>query len=163
LVAGDIVASEHAGKTLKMILTRSLRRGQILTGKTLASFTYVVATTFVLGAAGLIAGSAAWGFNPLTNLSGVRVAALHTLWLSVALRALSRGSARARLRHVQEPRRRRRLVRDRPVAEQRAEACQRKPCAHIDAAEDRRPQPAPAHRDRGAENREPSEAAEADS
>ena len=84
LVAGDIVASEHAGKTLKMILTRSLRRGQILTGKTLASFTYVVATIFVLGAAGLIAGSAAWGFNPLTNLSGVRVSTLHTLWLSVA-------------------------------------------------------------------------------
>ncbi len=84
LVAGDIVASEHAGKTLKMILTRSLRRGQILTGKTLASFTYVVATILVLGAAGLIAGSLAWGFNPLTNLSGVRVSALHALWLSVA-------------------------------------------------------------------------------
>jgi ABC-2 type transport system permease protein len=84
LVAGDIVASEHAGKTLKMILTRSLRRGQILTGKTLASFTYVVATILVLGATGLIAGSAAWGFNPLTNLSGVRVSALRTLWLSAA-------------------------------------------------------------------------------
>src|SRR2546430_14508267 len=84
LVAGAIVASEHAGKTLKMILTRSLRRGQILTGKTLASFTYVVATILVLGAAGLIAGSAAWGFNPLTNLSGVRVSAVPPPWLSVA-------------------------------------------------------------------------------
>jgi ABC-2 type transport system permease protein len=84
LVAGDIVASEHAGKTLKMILTRSLRRSQIITGKTLASFTYVLATILVLGAAGLIAGSAAWGFNPLTNLSGVRISALHTLWLSAA-------------------------------------------------------------------------------
>jgi ABC-2 type transport system permease protein len=84
LVAGDIVASEHAGKTLKMILTRSLRRGQILTGKTLASFTYVLAVILVLGLAGLVAGSAAWGFNPLTNLSGVRVSALHTLWLSAA-------------------------------------------------------------------------------
>jgi ABC-2 type transport system permease protein len=83
LVAGDIVASEHAGKTLKMILTRSLRRGQILAGKTLASFTYVLETILVLGLAGLIAGSAAWGFNPLTNLSGVRVSALRTLWLSV--------------------------------------------------------------------------------
>jgi ABC-2 type transport system permease protein len=84
LVAGDIVASEHAGKTLKMILTRSLRRGQILTGKTLASFTYVLAVILVLGLAGLVAGSAAWGFNPLTNLSGVRLSALHTLWLSAA-------------------------------------------------------------------------------
>jgi ABC-2 type transport system permease protein len=84
LVAGDIVASEHAGKTLKMILTRSLRRGQILTGKALASFTYVLAVILVLGLAGFVAGSAAWGFNPLTNLSGVRVSAPHTLWLSAA-------------------------------------------------------------------------------
>jgi ABC-2 type transport system permease protein len=84
LVAGDIVASEHTGKTLKMILTRSLRRGQILTGKTLASFTYVVVTILALGLAGLVAGSLAWGFNPLTNLSGVRISALHTLWLSAA-------------------------------------------------------------------------------
>jgi len=84
LVAGDIVASEHSGKTLKMILTRSLKRSQILTGKTLASFTYVVTTILALGIAGLVAGSLAWGFNPLTNLSGVRVSALHTLWLSAA-------------------------------------------------------------------------------
>ena len=84
LVAGDIVASEHSGKTLKMILTRSLRRSQILTGKTLASFTYVLTTILALGIAGLVAGSLAWGFNPLTNLSGVRVSALHTLWLSAA-------------------------------------------------------------------------------
>jgi ABC-2 type transport system permease protein len=82
LVAGDIVASEHTGKTLKMILTRSLRRGQILTGKTLASFTYVLVTILALGLAGFVAGSIAWGFNPLTNLSGVRVSAVHTLWLS---------------------------------------------------------------------------------
>src|SRR5205085_9533909 len=41
LVAGDIVANEDSVGTLKMILTRSLRRGQILGGKILASFTYV--------------------------------------------------------------------------------------------------------------------------
>jgi ABC-2 type transport system permease protein len=84
LVAGDIVSSEHSGKTLKMILTRSLRRGQILTGKTLASFTYVLVTILALGVAGVVAGSLAWGFNPLTNLSGVQLSALHTLWLSAA-------------------------------------------------------------------------------
>ena len=82
LVAGDIVASEHTGNTLKLILTRSLRRGQILAGKTLASFTYVVATLVVLGIAGLVGGSIAWGFKPLTNLTGVQLSALHTLWLS---------------------------------------------------------------------------------
>jgi len=84
LVAGDIVATEHSGKTLKMILTRSLRRGQILGGKSLAAFTYVIATILALGLTGLIAGSIAWGFNPLTNLSGVRLSALHALWLSAA-------------------------------------------------------------------------------
>jgi ABC-type transport system involved in multi-copper enzyme maturation permease subunit len=63
LVARDIVSSEHAGNTLKLILTRSLRRGQILAGKALASFTYVVATLVVLGIAGLVGGSIAWGFS----------------------------------------------------------------------------------------------------
>jgi ABC-2 type transport system permease protein len=84
LVAGDIVANEHAGKTLKMILTRSLRRGEILAGKTLASFTYVLATLLALGVAGLVSGSIAWGFNPLTDLSGVQISAFRTLWLSAA-------------------------------------------------------------------------------
>ena len=42
LVAGDIVATEDSSGTLKMILTRSLTRGQILAGKTLATFTYVL-------------------------------------------------------------------------------------------------------------------------
>ena len=38
-----LVASEDTGNTLKMILTRSLRRSQILAGETLASFTYALA------------------------------------------------------------------------------------------------------------------------
>jgi ABC-2 type transport system permease protein len=84
LVAGDIVATEDAGGTLKMIFTRSLKRGQILAGKTLASFTYVLAILAALGIAGLIAGTIAWGFDPLTNLSGVRVSALHGLALTLA-------------------------------------------------------------------------------
>ena len=37
LVAGDIVASEDHNGTLKTILTRSLERSQIFTGKTLAA------------------------------------------------------------------------------------------------------------------------------
>jgi ABC-2 type transport system permease protein len=84
LVAGDIVATEDAGGTLKMILTRSLRRSQVLAGKTLASFTYVVALLVALLAAGLIAGGIAWGFNPVVGLTGTRLSAGHALGLTLA-------------------------------------------------------------------------------
>ncbi len=79
LVAGDIVATEHATGTLKMILTRSLRRSQIITGKTLATAAYTIAIVLALLAAGLIGGIAAWGFNPLVDLSG------HTMTAAAAL------------------------------------------------------------------------------
>jgi ABC-2 type transport system permease protein len=84
LVAGDIVASESSGGTLKMVLTRSLRRSQVLAGKILASFTYVFALLLALLAAGFVGGTIAWGFNPLTNLTGTQIAAGHTLALSFA-------------------------------------------------------------------------------
>ena len=45
LVAGDIVASEDHNGTLKTILTRSLGRGQIFAGKTLAAGTYAITAT----------------------------------------------------------------------------------------------------------------------
>lgn len=88
LVAGDIVAAEDSGGTLKMILTRSLRRGQILGGKILASFTYVAALMLALAGAGVVAGVAAWGFDPLTTLSDVRISAAHALALTFATMAL---------------------------------------------------------------------------
>ncbi len=84
LVAGDIVAAEDSGMTLKLILTRSLRRGQILAGKTLASFTYVLATLFALLVGGSIAGLIAWGWHPLYNFDGTRISAAHTLVLTFA-------------------------------------------------------------------------------
>jgi ABC-2 type transport system permease protein len=43
----------------------------------------VLAILAALGIAGLIAGTIAWGFDPLTNLSGVRVSALHGLVLTL--------------------------------------------------------------------------------
>jgi ABC-2 type transport system permease protein len=88
LVAGDIVASEDSGMTLKLILTRSLRREQILAGKTLASFTYVVTTLLSLLVCGSIAGLIAWGFHPLRNLDGDVVSAPHTLALTFAALAV---------------------------------------------------------------------------
>lgn len=84
LVAGDIVASEDSGYTLKMILTRSLTRAQILGGKALATFTYVLALLLALLVAGLVSGLIAWGYNPVTNLSFSQISATHALGLSFA-------------------------------------------------------------------------------
>ena len=77
LVAGDIVSSESQNGTLKTILTRSRERGEIFAGQVLASVTYVLVLVFAMGLIGAIAGSIAWGFHPLTSLSGSRVSAAH--------------------------------------------------------------------------------------
>ena len=77
LVAGDIVASETQNGTLKTILTRSRERGEVFAGKALASVTYTLAVVFAMGLVGLVAGSIAWGFHPLTSLSGTQVSAGH--------------------------------------------------------------------------------------
>ena len=84
LVAGDIVAAESHNDTLKTILTRSRDRGQIFVGKVLATLTYTFAVVFALGLVGLVAGSIAWGFHPLTSLSGTKVAPAHGLVLLIA-------------------------------------------------------------------------------
>src|SRR5207247_7341254 len=84
LVAGDIVSSETHNGTLKTILTRSRDRGQVFAGKVLAAFTYTVALVFAMGLVGVVAGSVAWGFHPLTSLSGTQVSAGHSLALLLA-------------------------------------------------------------------------------
>jgi ABC-2 type transport system permease protein len=88
LVAGDIVASEDMGGTLKTILPRALRRLEILAGKALAVLTYVVAALAVYFVIGELTGLIAWGFHPLTNLSGHQISALHTLGLTVVATAV---------------------------------------------------------------------------
>ena len=84
LVAGDIVAAESHNGTLKTILTRSRERGEVFTGKVLASFSYTLVVILAMGVVGLIAGSIAWGFHPLTSLSGTKVSATHGLGLLAA-------------------------------------------------------------------------------
>ena len=76
LVAGDIVASEDHNGTLKTILTRSLERGQIFTGKTLAA-RHLRDRSRSCSAAivAIVAGCIVSGFNPLTTLSGTPVSA----------------------------------------------------------------------------------------
>jgi ABC-2 type transport system permease protein len=88
LVAGDIVASESQNRTLKTILTRSRERGEVFGGKVLATVTYTLVVVFAMGLVGLIAGSIAWGFHPLTSLSGTQVSAGHGLGLLVASLAI---------------------------------------------------------------------------
>jgi ABC-2 type transport system permease protein len=88
LVAGDIVASESQHGTLKTILTRSRERGEVFLGKVFASLTYVLVIVFAMGLVGTIAGSIAWGFHPLTSLSGTRVSAGHSTALLAASLAI---------------------------------------------------------------------------
>jgi ABC-2 type transport system permease protein len=83
LVAGDIVASESQNGTLKTVLTRSRDRGEIFAGKALATVTYTLVAVVALGLTGLVAGSLAWGFHPLTSRSGTKVSAGHGLVLLV--------------------------------------------------------------------------------
>ena len=83
LVAGDIVAAERADGTLKTVLTRSLTRTQLLLGKLLALFTYLVIAMAAFFIVSTVAGILAWGFHPLVNLSGQRISALHAIALDV--------------------------------------------------------------------------------
>ncbi len=88
LVAGDIVASESHNGTLKTILTRSRERGEVFAGKVLATATYTFTLVILMGLVGLIAGTVAWGFHPLTSLSGTQVAPGHGLLLLVMTLAI---------------------------------------------------------------------------
>jgi ABC-2 type transport system permease protein len=81
LVAGDIVAAEDHNGTLKTILTRSLERSQIFTGKTLAAGSYAIAAILISGTVAVVAGSIESGFNPLVSLSGTVVSAPKALEL----------------------------------------------------------------------------------
>jgi ABC-2 type transport system permease protein len=81
LVAGDIFASEDHNGTLKTILTRSLERGEIFTGKALAATTYGIGAILLNGTVAVIAGCIQSGFNPLQSLSGTQVSAWKALEL----------------------------------------------------------------------------------
>ena len=83
LVAGDIAAGEDMEGTLKTILTRSLRRGEVLAGKALALVTYLAGAMAVFFVVSTVGGLIAWGFHPLVNMSGTRISALHALALDI--------------------------------------------------------------------------------
>jgi ABC-2 type transport system permease protein len=88
LVAGDIVAAEDGGGTLKTILTRSADRGQIFAGKLLASLTYTALAILTLGGIGMVAGILESGWHPLTTLSGTSVSPERAFVLTLASLAI---------------------------------------------------------------------------
>lgn len=84
IVAADIVATESGGGTLKLVLTRSVSRRTLLTGKLLAAWTYVLLVLGAMLAAGLVSGIIAWGFHPFVNIDLMPISAGRALWLTVA-------------------------------------------------------------------------------
>jgi ABC-2 type transport system permease protein len=84
LVAGDIVAAEDQNGTLKTILTRSVDRSQVFTGKLLATLTYTLAILATFVAIATVAGGLAFGFEPLTTLSGTTITVGRGLFLIAA-------------------------------------------------------------------------------
>jgi ABC-2 type transport system permease protein len=83
LVAGDIVSSEDANNTLKMILTRSTTRSTIYWAKTLAAATYGIALMTVLFTTSIVGSVVAWGLHGATLLNGRHVAGGHALALDI--------------------------------------------------------------------------------
>lgn len=84
LVSGDIVAAEDHNGTLKTILTRSVERWQVFAGKLLAALTYTLLALAIYVAVGVLAGGLAFGFEPLTTLSGTTVGVGRALYLTAA-------------------------------------------------------------------------------
>ena len=84
LVAGDIVSSEDANNTLKMILTRSTSRAAIYWSKVLAAATYGVALMVFLFATAIIGATLAWGLHGATLLNGQHVTGSHAFLLAIS-------------------------------------------------------------------------------
>jgi ABC-2 type transport system permease protein len=81
LVAGDIIASEDHNGTLKTVLTRSLERWQLFTGKALAAASYAVVAILLCVTVAVLAGCIQSGFHSLQSLSGTIVSAPKSLEL----------------------------------------------------------------------------------
>src|SRR5207302_1070931 len=87
LVAGDIVAAEDANGTLKMILTRSVDRGQVFAAKLLTAMTYTLIAVLLSAITATAAGVLAWGFKHVVTFSGSVVSAPKGLLLVFAANA----------------------------------------------------------------------------
>jgi len=72
-VAGDAIAGEVSGGTLKTILSRSVGRTELFFSKAAAVALYCVAASAILAAVGLAAGYLAGGFEPLAGPGGAPI------------------------------------------------------------------------------------------
>lgn len=70
IAAGDAIAGEAGGGTLRYLLTVPVRRGTLLVAKALAAMTFMLVAVALVTAAALLAGGVLFGFDDLTLLSG---------------------------------------------------------------------------------------------
>ena len=82
LVAGDIVASEDANNTLKMILTRSTGRTAIYVAKALAAAAYGIALIATLFLVSIVGSIVSWGLHEVTLLDGTTASGVWALGLA---------------------------------------------------------------------------------
>jgi len=91
LVAGDTIAGEVSGGTLKTILGRSVGRSGLFWSKAAAVAVYTLAVLVVFIGVGLLAGWLAIGFQPLAGLGGAPIPVgevLVLIWTGAGLVAL---------------------------------------------------------------------------
>ncbi|GAB1640047.1 ABC transporter permease [Krasilnikovia sp. MM14-A1259] len=84
VVAGDVFASEDQHGTWKTILTRSVSRTQVFWAKTLTALGYNLLLLAVFAASTVVSSLLIIGSQPLTGLSGQRIAAASALRLVLA-------------------------------------------------------------------------------
>ena len=72
-VAGDAIAGEVSGGTLKTVLSRSVGRTELFFSKAAAVGLYCLAAPAVLAGVGLLAGYLAGGFEPLAGPGGAPI------------------------------------------------------------------------------------------
>lgn len=84
LLAGEAVAAESAGGTLRYLLVRPVGRVRLVVSKYLAVMTQLASAVVWVTLVGLLAGAIAFGFGPLPTLSGSTLAVGSALIRTVA-------------------------------------------------------------------------------
>jgi ABC-2 type transport system permease protein len=70
VVAGDMIAGEATGGTLRYLLARPVGRTRLLVAKLLACLVFIAIAVLVVAGTGYIVGLEAFGVHPLSSVSG---------------------------------------------------------------------------------------------